>query len=539
MRLVDVPDDLILEVASQSEVLEAYSLSVSCRRFRELALNEVAYWSTLLINQQKAQPSQILPLPPYQDIKELSITQLHVVVVHMVNLEKNLSKKRATLRHPPTQVMIDGLKPYGGPDNIPGTPLVLLQCSDDQVACVNYEQRELVCAVKAPHSFMQRTSPYHERGRCSRVLEVGLTWDVERALYMLQVDYHHDPLTNQWQASMELLLIPTPEENLDGFETPKWDAEVTTDSKMVAYIAARHMLHVDEDGNRYIIDTLEVVVLNAITGAFTRICTGIDLNPHDLFSMYRPILKDRHLFLLLEKSQRTHIWQIPDSLLPFDDGRIVEPDSDCLLGPDNDIGHRHGGSVKYCPHFDAQFDTDTGSESEDPDATDKLTEEDIYFPETWLRESHTLYGSIQSTFSWIPFFDRETRKAHQALQLRCWSLPGSDVDTAAQAALVANHRCCNTDITAGASVTWEERHNKLYASASSLLWISPDDPAELILARYHAHDLPARVSYHVLELPEELKPVAVLRQVRVSFDDGLGVVLFMMDDGRLWVLKYA
>ncbi|KAL0566760.1 hypothetical protein V5O48_015242 [Marasmius crinis-equi] len=401
MTLINLPDDLILEVTSHLEVFGGYSLSL--------------------------------------DFQELSVTQLHDVAVHMVKLEKNLSKERPVLRHPPIQTVIDGISwESDSLNNIPGTPLMLLELyRDGRIACYDYERHEMLCAVRAFSSPSQIAPLYHERGRCSRAIQLG---DIDRCLSMLHVNYCRDSVTKKWEANMRLVPIPTPIAGSHSkLPTPPYNSAVVTDSKVVAYTARNY----GPDGNGTLY--LEVVALNVATGVSTRISTGIALNtPSETFVRYQPAaLKDRNLFLLSEKSGCTHIWRIPDSLLPYD-GHVVEPRIAFPLGSENDIGRQHRGSMR-CPHTDIK-----------------------------------------------PPLGHSEGDSHFE--------PDRDATTAD---LLADHLFCNTDVTV-ASVSWQAR-DMVDMSVSSLLYISClyDFAKQLILTRYH--DSPVRVTHHILELPKDFE----------------------------------
>ncbi|KAL0565751.1 hypothetical protein V5O48_016269 [Marasmius crinis-equi] len=294
MKLTALPDDLILEVASHLEVFGGCSLSVSCRQFRKLSLRVRAYWLAVLINQQKVEPSRYLPLAPYQDIKKLSVAQLHDVAFHMVKLEKNLSRKRPILRHPPTQVMIEDIDSYML-HNIPGTPLLLLGLHENQLACFDYEQRRMLCTVKASREFMQVSPLCHERGKCCRVIQIGIQRSENPYLSMLYVNYHLDSATKQWEASMKLVPIPTPTagpQSHDKLQLPDYlfgDAAVVTDSKVVAYTLGTKYAQ-DADGrtllrdDRLPLQKLEIAAVNVATGMSTRIDTEIHLHSWNLIS---------------------------------------------------------------------------------------------------------------------------------------------------------------------------------------------------------------------------------------------------------------
>ena len=189
MRLVDLVDDLIFEIAFYLDVFAARSLSQvrsvfsfaevplnsishipqTCSRIFRLSKYEPAYWSTVLFNHQKFEPTRLLPLPPYHDVRKLNSSQLRDLVDHMIQLEKNLCRQRPTYRQPPIECKIQ-YRPTSF-DIIPGTPLIIFRSSSTTTTfCFDYEQRSVLCEVVDIFSLTPISPLYHEYGKCTQII---------------------------------------------------------------------------------------------------------------------------------------------------------------------------------------------------------------------------------------------------------------------------------------------------------------------------------------------------------------------------------
>ncbi|KAJ8083466.1 hypothetical protein PM082_009340 [Marasmius tenuissimus] len=516
MNIVDLPGELITEIASYLDVLSAYFLSLTCRNLRAFSRSDSSYWSTVLKAHQQFDPSRLLPLPPYQDLRELDLRQLHNTAVHMVNLDKNLSSPRPTLRHAPTSINNRGVALSPSLTVIPGTPLMLLNWHrNKRIVCLDYEQGKVLGSVERYQPVVPVSHLYHQQGRCSQVVRIGFGSSDDQSLSVLHVDYRLNPDTKLWETDMELVPIPVADTSNIRLTKPQWHSLITTDAELVVYKVIRFSPitepEEDEDEDEA---SLDVVVLNIATGVFTQISTGIVIagGARSLPS-YTPVLKDQQLFLFLEEETRTRLWHIPSTLLPYRD-QHVEPRNQFLLTSANDIGHC------YPSPSDAKGDV-------------QIEHRESTF-HAISRFFHSPYPALQVTLT------RHMNQGGDILQYRRWSIPtlgGSDPSATTDCGDpvgVSSYENILKHVLAPDVHRFQPM--MLYSSMSSFLCVLDGNPPIMRLTRLRGS--PPHLTHHDLVLPESLND-ALKRAVNVAFDEGMGVAVLMTDLGILWVLRFG
>ncbi|KAK1223568.1 hypothetical protein PQX77_013555 [Marasmius sp. AFHP31] len=524
MNIVDLPGELITEIASYLDVLSAYSLSLTCRSLRAFSQSDSSYWSTVLKAHQRFNPSPPLPLPPYQDLRELDLRQLHNTAVHMANLDKNLSSPRPILRHAPTNINIRGVALSPSLTTIPGTSLMLLNWHrNKRIICLDYEQGKVLCSVERYQPVVPISHLYHQPGRCSQVIRIGFGSSDDQSLSMLYVDYRLNPDTKLWEADMELFPISVAATSDIRLTQPQWHSLITTDAELVVYKVVRFNsiteaeqdededVDVDEDEDEV---TLDVVALNITTGVFTQISTGIVISSGARsLPRYTPVLKDKQLFLFLEEETRTHLWHIPGTLLPYRN-QHVEPRGQFLLTPANDIGHCYPSLSDA--KGDAQIDY----------------RESTFWP--LFRFFYSPYPALQATLT------RHKNRGDDILQYRRWSIPTLGSSGPSVTADCEDPVGLFSYENSLEHVLAPEVHRfqltMFYSSMSSFLCVLPGKPSIMRLTRLRGS--PPHLTHHDLVLPEGLND-ALERAVNVAFDEGMGVAVLMTDSGVLWVLRFG
>ncbi|KAK7045486.1 hypothetical protein VNI00_007739 [Paramarasmius palmivorus] len=479
MSLLGLPSDIFLEVASRLDLLDAYSLSITCRFIRDLSQAQAAYWANVLTSTRR-----MLPLPPYENIRLLSISTVWKIALHMVVLQNNLDKEQPVLKQPVIQHDLAGqIRNHHNLTIIPGTPLILLGLKNiERLSCFDYLRGQTLCSTDFTGHLHEVSAPMHQYRKSTVVVQIATNiMDENPSLYVWTVEYS---VTDQdiWSAKMTFSRIP--KVRMDPMAGLPLYA-ICTDAEIVAYtIPMNH-------GNP---GKLKVVAHELHTGTTTTIITdmaiGMDVNDYIL------TLKDRELFIIREDNDFTCIWTIPFSFLPYPGNPTeIEANYTCASNP-----YYHRYETEADPSYLSLFANTT----------------------TRAHFDNSILSDLQATL-----ISNDAVSGDDALfRYRRWTLP--DAQQQYQVSDTVPFNVERPDACDGP---------RSLSSVSSLLYTSSSGRKrrkvrELMLGRFQE----GRLSHHRLQKPDGLDLHDVANLV---FDEGLGVALVLLCDETLVVLRYG
>ncbi|ESK96704.1 hypothetical protein Moror_6721 [Moniliophthora roreri MCA 2997] len=482
MPLLSLPSDLLLELVSHLEVLDAYYLSLTCRCIRNLSLDQHAYWAEVLVNSQ-----QLLPFPQHEDVRSLSREKLRKLVLRVVTLENNLHSEEPLLKQPTIRHDLSGqLANHTRLINIPGTPIMILGCKEIEcIDCFDYIHGRRLSSTAFTGHLHAISAPFHEYGKTTVVVQIASgILDHNPALHALTVKYALTGDGETWTVQASFNQVPGVRmDPMAGLPV----MAICTDADVAAYTLPLF----EGDGDP---GYLKVAAHEISTGRTTTITTdlviGVDVNDYVL------TLKNRELFIIREDKSFTCIWTIPSSLLPYHDNAVEALATyKCVSNP-----HYHGYEVADHSSLFANIITHTHT-------------------------SNSIRPDIQATL-----VSSETA-LHAWFQYRRWTLPGARSQRHFASIIpfiVESPEACDGP--------------QISSSLSSLLYMARAAAGrkrkvpELRLLRFHERSGRAHVTHHKLQTPKDLDSRKVANLI---FDEGLGVALVLLFDGTLYVLRYG